>query len=623
MSYFIADTLRVVRADAALIGRYRMLRLAVVAVALEPAVYALICLSSLWDPVARTSAMPVALVNLDAGVRYRDQDDNVGRELGDALLRKGLFGWRLMADAQAARQAVSAGEMAFAVIIPADFSAQAVPGAVAGGGEIRVILSEGNNYAAAGLAKHFAEQLGHQVNETLNEKRWTLVLSSAKGTQNGLDHLKASVKQLRAGATALASGAAQYSVAATALSGGVRQLGDGVRAMEARLPDESDLKALTAGSRQMIAGHHELLQGLEPLQTGAFQLARGARQMQEQSDAVPFFGGKLARGAGELATGAMQLGDGLGRVRSANERLAHGVTQLDGGITQLVGGITQLVGGMGQLGHGLHTLATNLPTDQTLDDFAAGGKSLTDGAGHLLEGLKRLDAALPATSGKPDGNAQGLAGSVKPVLENMAPVLNNGSAYAPNMVALALWIGAVMAGYLFNLAQMPASLVDLPRSAKAVGKFLVPAAVTLVQALLACGMLVFGLGLQAPSALNLLLTMAVTALVFLAMLFALLRVFGEAGKLLSVLFLTLQLSAGGGVIPIELSGGMFQMVHDWLPFTWVIKAFRASLFGAYDHGWLSAMRLVVLAGGVSLLLATFVGRWRFVPDAEHRPGIET
>lgn len=145
-----------------------------------------------------------------------------------------------MADAQAARQAVSAGELAFAVIIPADFSAQAVPGAVAGGGEIRVMLSEGNNHAAADLAKHFAGQLGHQVNETLNEKRWTLVLSSAKGTQNGPDHLEARVKQLRAGATALAAGAAQYSVAATALSGGVRQRGDGVRAMEAHLPDELD-----------------------------------------------------------------------------------------------------------------------------------------------------------------------------------------------------------------------------------------------------------------------------------------------------------------------------------------------------------------------------------------------
>jgi putative membrane protein len=616
MAGLIAHALRVVRADVSLIGRFRMLRLAVLAVALEPAIYALICLSSVWDPAARTRALPVALVNLDAGIEYRHQYDNVGHELGEALMRRGIFGWRSMPDAESARQAVKSGELAFAVVIPVDFSAQAVPGAVAGGGEIRVILSEGNNYAAAGLARHFAEGLGHQVNETLNEKRWKMVLASADGSQNGVVQLKAGVKQLRAGATSLTQGAGQYSAAAAALSEGVRQMATGVRAMESGLPAEPDLKALTSGSRQLLAGQRELGQGLEPLQAGANRLANGARQMQEQSESVPFFGDQLSEGAGELAAGAGQLGDGLGRARKANEQLTQGATQLDGGIVRLTNGVSAL-------GDGVRTLAAHLPADEKLEAFAAGGKALSQGTTRLLEGIKRLDAALPATLEKPEGSADGLAGSVKPVLENLAPVLNNGSAYAPNLVALALWIGAVMAGYLFNLSQMPASLMDLSRPAQALGKFLVPAALALVQALLAFLMLVHGLGLRVASEGDLLLTMAVTSLVFLAMLFALLRVFGEAGKLLSVLFLTLQLAAGGGVIPVELSGGLFQTVHAWLPFTWVIKAFRASLFGAYDHGWAAAMGVIVLAGAVSLLLATFVGRWRFVPDAEHRPGIET
>ena len=616
MSSFLSPTLRVARADLSLIGRYQMLRLAVLAVALEPAIYALICLSSVWDPVARTSAMPVALVNLDAGIRHRHQYDNVGKELGEALMRKGLFGWRVVADAQTARQGVRAGEFAFAVIIPADFSAQAVPGAVAGGGEIRVILSEGNNYAAAGLAKHFADQLGHQVNETLNEKRWTLVLASTNGSRNGLTQLKTSVKQLRTGAILLTEGASQYSLAATTLASGFRQFSTGVRTLESHLPADPDLKALQAGSQQLVAGQRELGRGLEPLQTGASRLASGAHQMQEQSESVPFFGERLSRGAGALAAGAVQLGDGLGQARAANEQLAQGATQLEGGVVRLTDGVRAL-------GGGVRTLAARLPPDEQLDAFAAGGKSLSDGTARLLEGLNRLDAALPASPAKPDGSAGGLAGSVKPVLENLAPVQNNGSAYAPNMVALALWIGAVMAGYLFNLSLMPASLIGLSRPAQSLGKFLIPAAVTLVQALLTCGILVFGLGVQARSIGQLLLTMVVTSLVFLAMLFALLRVFGEAGKLLSVLLLTLQLSAGGGVIPVELSGGLFQSVHAWLPFTWVIKAFRASLFGAYDHGWAEAMGIVVLAGGISLLLATYVGRWRFVPDAQHRPGIET
>lgn len=616
MSTLITSTLRVACADLALLRHFRMLRLAVLAVSLEPAIYALICLSSVWDPNAKTSALPVALVNLDAGIRYRGHDNNVGRELGEALMRKGVFGWRPMTDAEAARQAVNTGQLAFAVIIPKDFSAQAVPGAVVGGGEIRVILSEGNNYASAGLAKRFAIELGHQVNETLNEKRWALVLSSSNGSQKSVARLKASVTQLRAGANALSGGVGQYSAAATELSGGFRQVASGVRAMETRQPAEPDLQALKSGSQQLVAGQRELGNGLEQLQTGATRLADGAHQMQKESASVPFFDGKLSKGAGELAAGAVQLGDGLGRARGASEQLAQGATQLDAGVVRLTDG-------MSALGGGVRTMAVRLPADEQLDAFAVGGQDLADDAARLLEGIKLLDAALPASVDKFDGSARGLADSVEPVLENLAPVPNNGSAYAPTMVPLALWIGAVMAAYLFNFNLMPASLAGAPRLAQSLGKFLIPAAVTLLQTLLTFLMLVFGLGVQAASSVHLLLTMAVASWVFLAILFALLRVFGEAGKLLSVLLLTLQLAAGGGVIPVELSGGLFQAVHDWLPFTWVVRAFRASLFGAYDHGWAYASGIMVLAGGVSLLLATVVGRWHFVPDAEHRPGIET
>ena len=592
-----------------------MLRLAVLAVSIVPALYALIYLSSVWDPNAKTSALPVALVNLDQGVRYQGTDANVGKELGEVLFHRGMFGWRHMADADAARQAVGTGQLAFAVIIPADFSAQALPGAVAGAGKIRVILSEGNNYSSAGFARRFAVELGHQVNETLNENRWEMVLSTAAGSQQSLTRLRDGMTQLRTSAKVLSAGATQYSTAAGGLAGGFRQVAGGLRAMDARMPAEADLKALKAGSHQLEKGQRELDTGLEKLQTGTARLGDGARQMQAESAEVPFFGSSLAQGAGELAAGATQLGEGIGLARSTNEQLVQGAGQLHGGVVRLVDGVSAL-------DTGLNTLLARLPADEQLESFAKGGRSLDDGVARLSEGIKLVDAALPASAGKVDGSARGLADSVEPELENLAPVPNNGSAFAPNMVAVALWIGAVMAAYLFNLNLMPASLAGAPRLAQTLGKFIVPASVTVLQTGMAFLMLVFGLGVQAPSTINLLLTMVVASWVFLAMLFALLRVFGEASKLLAVLLLTLQLAAGGGVIPVELSGGLFQTVHEWLPFTWVVKAFRASLFGAYNHGWADAWGTVILAGGLALLLAAFIGRWKVVPDAQYRPGIE-
>jgi putative membrane protein len=162
-----------------------------------------------------------------------------------------------------------------------------------------------------------------------------------------------------------------------------------------------------------------------------------------------------------------------------------------------------------------------------------------------------------------------------------------------------------------------------PRLAKVLGKFALPVGLSLIQVALTFSMLVFGLGINAPSYLTFALTMMTASLAFLALVFLLLRLFGESGKLIAVLLLTLQLAAGGGVMPIELSGGFFQLVHQWLPFTWVIKAFRASLFGAFNNGWSEALFVVVIGGFSALLLASVAGKWKLVSIENYRPGIET
>jgi putative membrane protein len=88
------------------------------------------------------------------------------------------------------------------------------------------------------------------------------------------------------------------------------------------------------------------------------------------------------------------------------------------------------------------------------------------------------------------------------------------------------------------------------------------------------------------------------------------------------LLLTVQLAAGGGVLPIELSGGLFRAVHEWLPFTWAVRAMRASLFGAFDGDWLRATTVVAAVGGAALLVSAFVGRWKPVSGAEQHPPID-
>lgn len=605
---------RVVASDLALFRRFPRLGLAVLAIALVPAAYALIYLSSVWDPHAKTSDLPVGLVNLDQGMEYRGFITNVGDELTRELLHDGSFGFRTMRDAQSAREAVKLGQLAFAVIIPPEFSANALPGYAARAGKVTVVLSEGNNYAAAGYARRFAEDLGHRVNEALNEKRWEQVLISADGSGKSLTQLKAGMAQLQVGAQTYVDGIARYGQAASQLASGFKQVGTGVRGIESRLPPDAELKSFKAGTQRLAQRQHDMGTGLEQLQAGARKLTQGARLLQEDTAGIPFVGDRIAAGAGELAAGGQQLTEGLTTALDANARLSRGANRVDEGAGKLVDSATAL-------SEALRTLTERMPEDAVLEAFARQGDELVRGAAKLRTGIELVSTALPASLGKPDGSARGLAESVEPSLEVLAPVANNGSAFAPNMIAMALWLGAVMALYVFNAQQLAEPHAQAPVVAQALGKLAAPALLVLAQTALIFLVMVAVLGIAVPNYGTFTLSMVAAGQTFLAIVYLLLRALGEAGKLIVILLLTLQLAAGGGVMPIELTTDVFQAVHQWLPFTWVIKTLRASLFGAYGHGWLQAWLEVLLIGGVALLLCLVVRRWQVVPAAEYRPGI--
>ena len=117
---FFGSLLRAAACDAALLRRYPKLLWSTLGAALVPALYALIVLSSLWDPNSRTAQLPVGLVNQDLGLHYGQREVNLGAEVLQALRTQGLFGYREFDDADDARRAVREGRLAFAVTLPAD-----------------------------------------------------------------------------------------------------------------------------------------------------------------------------------------------------------------------------------------------------------------------------------------------------------------------------------------------------------------------------------------------------------------------------------------------------------------------------------------------------------------------
>ncbi|HOE41727.1 MAG TPA: YhgE/Pip domain-containing protein [Rhodoferax sp.] len=639
----IVTFVRIARIEALFFLHYPKLLLGAAVVVLIPALYVLIYLTSVWDPAAKTGALPVAIVNLDHGFEYRQHVFNVGQDLAGRLKSKPAFGYVDYTDEQQARRLVRQGELAFALIVPLDFSSNAVPGAEAGAGKLVVFASEGNSYPSAGLARRFAEDLGREVNQSLNEQRWALVLADAAGSQRSMAQLHQGVQQLRLGARELASGVQQSALGAQGLANGsgkldqgigqltsgVRELGGGLRSMFGQRPKNSELRRLDEGAQALVDGHEELKGGLLQLQQGTQRLQTGVNGFREEASSSTFIATRVKEGLNQLGEGVSTLETGLKNASAAQQKLADGSTQLNTGVATLTTGLRSL-------NNGLRSMVTQLPEDSKLSELARGSASLSSGASalktgtqklslaaqHLAGGLELLEDALPASVKKMDGNAQGLATSVQPVMEIDARVLNNGSGFAPNIVPGALWLGASLAVFLIQARLLPLFAAQMSPLARLLGKMLIPMHIALLQALLVWVTVVWILEVQAVDALALALTVGVASLTFLLIIFALIRVFGDGGKALALVLLAVQLSSSGGVLPVELSGGLFARISPYLPITWVVKAIKASLFGAFEGDWQHPLQLVVLAGVVAAVMACFVGRWRFVKVSALRPSLD-
>ena len=639
----LRDAFAIFRMEATLFARFPKLKVSAIGVVVIPALYALIYLSSVRDPGAHIGDLKAALVNLDQGLNYRGQDVNVGESVAAAIKEKRSFGFVDYPVEEDAKLAVRQGHLAFALIIPKDFSANAVPGQEAAGGRLVMYVSEGNNYNGANIAKRFASELGHQVNINLNENRWSLVLTTVTGSRDKLAELRkgavalnegalkldAGLAKVEAGSKALATGTDGLGAAVVQLTDGVKQLGAGLRTMDQQRPAAQDLAALKSGPTELAAGHASLARGLQDLQNGAQELADGTTKLRDETKNIPLVGTRISEAASQLGDGAALLGAGLQAARIGQTQLADGTQKLGTGVTKLADGVAAL-------GAGVHTAASKTPPDTKLDELATASRTVSTGAQdlrngltqlktgskELASGLKLLNQSLPGDVRAPEGSARGLADSVEPAIEIAAPVPNNGAGFAPNFLATSLWLGAVMSAFLFHLRRLPEAAATASRPARLLGKLGILGALVVAQALVIMLMSLFLLELPVARLGPYALTLTISSLTFLTLIVAITRAFGDAGKAAVLLLMVLQLSSAGGVLPVELSGGIYQAVSPWLPFTWVIKALRACMFGAFDGDWVSPWLATALIGSIAWVAACFVGRWQFVSTDEHRPAME-
>lgn len=647
------------RSEVAVLNR-PMVILALFAITCVPALYAILYITSVWDPYGRLDRLPAALVDNDRGAIRAGRDVRLGAATVQFLVKSHPFAFTEYSSEEAARAAVRAGDAYFAVIFPPEFSAQALSARENNPASFVLLVSEGNNYTSSVVSIRFGSELAHILNERLNQERWALIVgngapaASAGATtlREGLDQLRDGAAQLHGGAVEadrgsarllggldqasegahrLSTGADQFAGASAQMADGFGQVGDGVLLIRRQLPTPAQLRELAQGSQSLVAGSSELAAGLDRLTAGAGQLDQGARQLQAGSRRIPLVGGRLAAGAGQIEAGLGKLDDGLVQATGGGHRLHDGLERLDGGVQPLAQGVARLA-------DGLKTMDDQLPNSGQLQDFRSGAQQMREGSSklatgidtlragqaqlaegneRLADGTDRLAAGLARLSrefesGFSGTDAAGLAVSVREVVEKFAPVSGNGMAYTPYFAALSLWIGGVMMSFVLYFRRLSDSVRGAPRTSIWLIKAPLLYVVGALQATFTVWILHWAVGVAFVHPWLVWGAAVLGSVSFVTLIVMLVAILGDAGRLLAVVLLILQLASAGGIYPVELSAGFFQAIHPYLPFTMLVKIFRATMFDAYDGAWaLPALRLAATAFA-GALLTIGLARWKYV-----------
>ena len=145
--------------ELGLFKKYPLLLGAIMLISLIPSIYCLVYLSSFWDPYDNLEDLPVGLANLDKGIEYEGHRFNIGAKFAESIQQQRLFAFTLHGTKQEAENAVRSGKAYFSVVVPEDFSKNAVPGKAVG--KFDLISSPGSSYTAMKIAEKFAENAAH------------------------------------------------------------------------------------------------------------------------------------------------------------------------------------------------------------------------------------------------------------------------------------------------------------------------------------------------------------------------------------------------------------------------------------------------------------------------------
>ncbi|MGX7351744.1 YhgE/Pip domain-containing protein [Enterococcus canis] len=369
-----------------------------------------------------------------------------------------------------------------------------------------------------------------------------------KALDSSVPTLVASIHQLADGSKQVTQGSKKLVEQGATISQGLGKLTNGIGDLQLKTP------TLSEGVNQLSQGAHQLTDGANYLNKKSTELTRGSKQLTAGLKQVTQKLPALGDGVFALQNGSVQLVNGTGQLVANGEKLVSGAQQLDNGSQQISTGSSQLSTGEKQvqqslekIGDGLHSITTQLDS----------------GAEKIKQVNTKKDAAIA------------IAKPVSTTHKDLDTVANNGTAMAPYMMSVALFIGTITFNLLFDAftpKKKPTTGVAWWAS-----KASILGAVGIFQALMVYFVLTVFLGMEVLHPVKVILFSVLVSVTFMSIVTLFNLLLGKLGSFLMLIFMIIQLASSGGTYPIELSSAFYRTINPFLPMTYSIRALREGI----------------------------------------------
>ena len=185
---------------------------------------------------------------------------------------------------------------------------------------------------------------------------------------------------------------------------------------------------------------------------------------------------------------------------------------------------------------------------------------------------------------------------------SLYPMRNYGTAMTPFYSVLALWVGMTLLVSMFSVEAHS----EYNHMEVYFGKLLLFLTIGMTQALIVSLGDLYLLKIYCVNPALFVTGILFTSVVFVAIVYSLVSVFGNVGKVTAIILLVLQVAGSGGTFPIQLTPKFFQIINPFLPFTYAISFAREAIGGVVQSVLVKDIVIMLIYIVVSILISIFL-----------------